>query len=322
MSIKVDILLSVYNSGLYIKELIDSLFRQTYEDWRLIIRDDCSTDNTVDIINGYLSLYSEKVILVKNNEGRLGSCHGFARLLSESTAPYIMFCDQDDKWLPEKVEKTLAAMEGLEKKYAGKPLLVHTDMMVADRRLNVISDSFWRYQHINPELKTLNRLLVLNNVTGCTMMVNSALRELSTPVAPEALMHDWWLALVASAFGHIEYLREPTMLYRQHGGNEAGAARYSLRYFIARAKNLDKSAALARRIVAQAGAFFFAYGDRLAGPDRDAAQGLSTLLEKPRAARLATLLRYGLRGYGLARSLGITALFVLMDGKSHKGAAG
>jgi hypothetical protein len=105
------------------------------------------------------------------------------------------------------------------------PVLVHTDLVVVDAELELLDGSFWNYQGIHPELNRLNRLLMQNTVTGCTAMINGPLREMGSPVPSEAIMHDWWLALVSSAFGRIVPVREATVLYRQHGRNETGARR-------------------------------------------------------------------------------------------------
>jgi len=122
---------------------IGLLLNQTYGNWSLIIRDDGSTDDTVEIIRDYRERFPGKVTLLEGQGRRLGPCQSYARLLERTTANYIMFCDQDDLWLPEKIEETLHRMRSLELQYPGLPLLIHTDMKVADRDLRVSSDSFW-----------------------------------------------------------------------------------------------------------------------------------------------------------------------------------
>ena len=141
-----------------------------------------------------------------------------------------MFCDQDDVWFPDKIAVTLGKMQELEGRHGGeRPLLVHTDMKVADGNLRVVADSLWRYQKSDPVRgEALNRLLVQNCATGCSMMINRALCDLALPIPAEAMMHDWWLVLVAAAFGTIGHCAEPTLLYRQHGANDVGAKKWSL----------------------------------------------------------------------------------------------
>jgi len=228
---KVDILMPTYNGGLFLREQLDSIIVQTHKDWTLKIRDDGSSDTTTVIINDYKNKYPDKIKVLTDNKGRVGVINNCSLLLSKSTADYIMFCDQDDVWLPFKIEKTLEKMLEIEKQRPGIPILVHTDMKVTDSELNVVSDSFFEYQHINPEIKSINRLLVQNNVTGCTSMFNLALKKkITLPIPKNILMHDWYLALNASLFGSIEYMPKPTMLYRQHSLNSVGAKKYNVRY--------------------------------------------------------------------------------------------
>src|SRR5690606_39057310 len=136
----------------------------------------------------------------------------------------VMFSDADDCWFPDKISLTLDLMRVVEKDEGGArtPTLVHTDLAVVDRDLRPIADSLWQYQGVNPDLTSLNRLLIQNCVTGCTVMVNRPLRELASPIPPGVVMHDWWMALVASSFGRIARIARPTLLYRQHGRNDTG----------------------------------------------------------------------------------------------------
>ena len=221
----IDILLATYNGGRYLSEQIQSLFDQTYTRWRLIIRDDGSTDDTLSVIHQFRGKYPDKITLIEDGEVNLGACGNFARLLEHADAEYTMFCDQDDVWLPTKIAVTLGKMGELNTKYGDDvPLLVYTDMQVVDENLSVISKSFWKNQVFNPKIgKSLGRLLVSNVATGCTVMINKKLRELSVPVPSEAMMHDWWVGLMAVALGKTDYVAEPTILYRQHSMNVVGA---------------------------------------------------------------------------------------------------
>jgi glycosyltransferase involved in cell wall biosynthesis len=221
----IDILLATYNGERYLCAQIDSILNQSYQDFRLLIRDDRSTDGTGAILAGYAQQYPDKVVLLSSDEN-LGVKGNFSELMEQSAAPYLMFADQDDIWQKEKVEKSLKAIQELENERM-QPLLVHTDLQVVNEQLELLDSSFWRYAGLNPALSSLNRLLVQNMVTGCTVIFNRQLLEIALPIPAEALMHDWWLALVASAFGRIESLAEPMMLYRQHGANNLGAQKFS-----------------------------------------------------------------------------------------------
>ncbi len=239
----IDILLATFNGERYIAEQINSILNQTYANWRLIIRDDGSKDRTVSIINDFKIRYPDKIIMIKDDRGNLGACRNFATLLERAEADYIMFCDQDDIWLPRKIETTYRKMSEMVKRYTDRlPLLVYTDMKVVDKDLKVVADSYWKYQAFNPKSgKVLNRLLVSNVIIGCTVMLNKALRDLSIPFSNDALMHDWWAGLVSVAFGKNDYLEEATVLYRQHGSNVVGATRkMNFRSIINKIKDMNK----------------------------------------------------------------------------------
>ena len=238
----VDILLATFNGFSFIASQLDSILSQDYKNIRLIIRDDMSTDSTSRVLEAYSNQFPDVITLLPS-ERQLGAKGNFSYLMGYSKADYIMFADQDDVWEEGKVGATLERMNLLELHNSKDiPLLVHTDLKVVDRDLNVLSSSFWNYCGIDPSKgHTLNRLLMQNVVTGCTMMINRPLLELGFPVPESAVMHDWWLALVAAAFGKIEVLPEATMLYRQHARNTVGASKFlSFSYFKNGLKRLNK----------------------------------------------------------------------------------
>lgn len=302
----VDILLSTYNGAAYLRELLESLKAQTYPGWTLIARDDGSGDDTAGILRGFADA---RVRLIEDGKKRLGPSRSFGALLKYSTAPYVMFCDQDDVWMRGKIELTMKKMLEAESRHAGAPVLVHTDMSVTDAGSKIIARSFWRYQRLDPKAVSLNGLLMQNVATGCTIMMNGKLRELIS-VPDEASMHDWWAALVASAFGRIEAVDEPTVFYRQHGKNAVGAVSYPFGYFAARITNIERSKVLLRGAIGQAEAFLAAYGDRLSEKDRLMVSDFANLLRMGRLRRARTFLRHGFSSCGLLRKAGKFALLI------------
>lgn len=222
----IDILLSTYNGERYLREQIDSILAQTYQDWQLIIRDDGSMDSTVDIVQEYIRSYKDRITLLEKN-GNKGAMESFGELLQVSTSDYFMFCDQDDVWLPDKVEQTLNKMLQTEQTITkGCPVVVHTDLIVVDQDLNTINPSYFNYANIKPSLvnSDIDYLLIFNSVTGCTAMGNKAARKNACPIPPFAPMHDSWLAQsTLMAGGKIATLFSPTILYRQHSKNVIGA---------------------------------------------------------------------------------------------------
>lgn len=226
MNKDIEILVATYNGAAYLEILLDSLLTQTYSA-RLLIRDDGSSDQTLTILEKWTQKYPDKISLIPQAGKNLGVIGNYSELLKHSKADYILFSDQDDKWLPNKVELSVNLLKIMEEKHGKNcPLLVHTDLKVVDANLNEISPSFWEYVNLNPRYTGLNRLLVQNCVTGCTMAMNRALINKSYPIPQNVLMHDWWIALVASCFGHIQHIEQPTLLYRQHAANTLGAKRY------------------------------------------------------------------------------------------------
>ncbi|MBN2576669.1 MAG: glycosyltransferase family 2 protein [Deltaproteobacteria bacterium] len=303
MKPSIDILLSTYNGAAYLPEQLDSLFAQTCQDWRLVVRDDGSSDGTPDILARYGALHPERVAVLARDGKNLGASGSFGVLLARSEAPYVMFCDQDDVWLPDKVEDTLASLRGLERRHGEQtPLLVSTDLKVVDERLAVLDESFWRFQRIHPQrLTKLGRVLMQNFATGCTVMLNRPLAGLALPIPSEAMMHDWWLALVATAFGRVGRLSRPTVLYRQHGRNDVGVSRWS---FLAGIENLllhrdRRRAAVARQeevylaLERQAEAFAARFGERLPPAERAMLRAFCTMHARGFCGRRRLMLKHG-----------------------------
>ncbi len=221
----VDILLATFNGERFLAAQLDSIIGQTYDDWRILVRDDGSADATRDILQSYAAAHPERIFIVEDDDRGLGARGNFARLMQCSDARYVMFCDQDDVWLPNKIARLLDAIRELEREHGGDiPLLVHSDLEVVGADCEELHPSFFAYQGIEPSYgRCVNRLLVQNVVTGCASLFNRNLLERALPIPADAAVHDWWLALVAASFGRIAPVREATVLYRQHGDNAIGA---------------------------------------------------------------------------------------------------
>lgn len=222
----VDILLATYNGARFLPEQLASIQAQTHPDWRLLVRDDGSTDGSLAIIEEFTQRHSAKVRVLRDGRERLGARGNFAALLEASDAPYFMFCDQDDVWLPDKVADLLRALQAVEQRRgADTPILVHSDLIVADEQLRVLHRSFWRRARLlEPSAhRPPIRLSLRNYVTGCASIGNAALSRAALPIPSEAHMHDWWVALVAAVLGEIAEHENPTVLYRQHQSNDLGA---------------------------------------------------------------------------------------------------
>lgn len=222
--LKIDLLLATYNGEKYLDAHLESLVNQTNYDWQIIARDDGSSDSTPKILTVMGEKYPDRMTVIDDGEKHLGVIGNFSRLLDLSSGEYTMFSDQDDIWVLNKIETSIKRMEKLEKIYGKEtPILIHSDLRVVDENLKTKADSFWRYQSLDPNLTSMNKLLIQNNITGCTMLINKALRDKARPIPYGAMMHDWWIALVAAGFGIIDHIPQATILYRQHEGNMLGA---------------------------------------------------------------------------------------------------
>lgn len=218
----VQILLATYNGEKYLREQLDSVFNQTYKDFEILVRDDGSTDSTLSILNEYKERYPDKIKITQNSSPTGNAKDNFFLLIDDADADFVCFCDQDDVWLPEKLEITLEKIKTFPK---DQPSLVHTDLYVADEHLNIIYKSFFKMQHFNRKFRySLGMAVAQNTVTGCTTMINRALLNLVKNTNCDGIiMHDWWLAIIASTFGNVGVVKTPTILYRQHQGNSVGA---------------------------------------------------------------------------------------------------
>ncbi|WP_373880083.1 glycosyltransferase family 2 protein [Levilactobacillus brevis] len=215
---KIAILLSTYNGQQYLAEQLQSLQKQSYEDWHLYIRDDGSHDKTTHIIREFCESDSRIVWVNEKKQINLGVKQSFMRLLTDVEADYYMFCDQDDVWLPNKISITLAAMED-----NGVPQLTFTDLRLVDNKLNLI-----KRESVLSRVKVgywtdASNVFFDNVVTGCTVMINSELKSAVLPVNADAIvMHDWFLTIIAAQIGTIHFVAQETILYRQHQENQVG----------------------------------------------------------------------------------------------------
>jgi len=220
---ELEIALATFQSEKYLRVQLASLFSQSYQDFSILVADDGSTDATLDILTEYVTAYPGKIRILKFEARAGGACQNFARILDQAQSDYLMFCDHDDIWLNNKIEVSLSRMKDVESNFGREmPILVHTDLSVVGPDLAPQFPSFTRHEKLLPGKSDLRRLAMQNNVTGCTALLNRALYELARPIPHDAPMHDWWIALVASAFGKTAFIPQSTILYRQHGKNSVG----------------------------------------------------------------------------------------------------
>ncbi len=220
-----------------------------------------------------------------------------------------MFCDQDDVWLDDKIEVTLKEIKKLEKEVQNKkiPILVHTDLQVVDENLNLLSNSLFKYQRMNKHRDNINYLLVQNIITGCTVMCNQSLISLLNLIGTDSeyvIMYDWWIGLIAAAFGKIGFVDRPTVLYRQHGLNQVGAKRAkSMSYFIDKLLNLDQISQMIDDTYYQAEKFLNVYHKFLDKNKLKIIEKYTNLNNYKKLKKLYVLFKYNFLKYGFLRKV-------------------
>lgn len=302
---RISVILACYNGSLFINDFIDSVLLQTLSP-AVFARDDGSSDNTPQI----LASRANQLCLLNDCYGNVGILENFNILAKATDAPYLAFADQDDIWETDKLAVQMELMVRMEALYGqDMPILIHSDLTVCDSRLRLVDSSLWRFQRLNPEVQSFSRLLVQNNVTGCTILINKALKDLAFPVPQSAVMHDWWLALVASAVGKIGFISRPLVRYRQHDTNQLGAVRSDLKGVIKRLNNTNPQISLrAAQRQAQAFCEYFAARHDMADTLK-LANAYATIRTKPYAWRLLSLYKYGFWMQDWMRNIGFV-LFI------------
>ncbi|HGA1066147.1 TPA: glycosyltransferase family 2 protein [Streptococcus agalactiae] len=288
---KVNILMATYNGEKFLAQQIESIQKQTFKEWNLLIRDDGSSDKTCDIIRNFTAKDSRIRFINENEHHNLGVIKSFFTLVNYEVADFYFFSDQDDVWLPEKLSVSL---EAAKHKASDVPLLVYTDLKVVNQELNILQDSMIRAQSHHANTILLPELTE-NTVTGGTMMINHALAEKwFTP--NDILMHDWFLALLAASLGEIIYLDLPTQLYRQHDNNVLGARTMDKRFKILREgpKSIfTRYWKLIHDSQKQASLIVDKYGDIMTANDLELIKCFIKIDKQPFMTRLRWLWKYG-----------------------------
>ncbi|GAB6927482.1 hypothetical protein JCM10914A_14650 [Paenibacillus sp. JCM 10914] len=265
-TVKVQVLLSSYNGDSYITEQVQSILRQSYPEVSILIRDDGSTDSTIELVEELMRIYPGRITLIPGSN--VGVVASFFELLrsADPEADYYCFCDQDDVWLEHKVEEAVKRLES--SVHAEVPAMLSTSTYLTDENLN--RKGIWP----KPPARGPSFLNALfeNIAIGATITMNTSARNLFIQCSPvnskQVMMHDWWVYLMVSAFGTVIYDHTPSMLYRQHGHNVVGGSNSLL------GKLKSKWASFKRHtgnglLRKQAQEFYRIYGPRLQGERKE-----------------------------------------------------
>lgn len=310
--IQVTILMATFNGASYLVEQLESILQQTHKNWRLVIRDDHSTDDTLKIIKSYTEKDS-RVCSIDYGTAHGSACKNFAELVAwalENTSTYILFSDQDDIWKSDKIAQSLKAICKLENEYGKElPALCYTRFQF----INAAGEPLPQKLSL-PESLELRVMLNENHAWGCTMILNQAALKIIAPVPMDAVNHDYWIALVIAALGKTRLISEELIQYRQHADNVSGnvdnmsfSGRFS-RYFLNRSAMLIPLRANLMLI----DAFYHRYEDKLSADQQRMAGAFLKAYQLSFWKLTCTLFKYNIFKIGLAKNAAyLYTLFLL-----------
>ncbi|MDR0285250.1 MAG: glycosyltransferase family 2 protein [Propionibacteriaceae bacterium] len=301
----ITVLMATFNGEAYVAEQLDSLLSQTRPPDRICLADDGSTDGTLAVLERYRAAHPHLIELSVNAVNSGSAAKNFMALLVAQRDDYIMLCDQDDVWLPDKIAKTLAKMTQMETQWGRTvPCLVHSDLAVVNDQLVPVSASFRTSTFADYDRTALRDQLIQNTATGCTIMLNRALANLLTEVPQHMVMHDWWISLVAAAFGHMGHIDDCTILYRQHVTNQIGVTDMRrLRYKLRRLVNPAQVKADIAKTYPQAGEFLALYADRLDAAQAELLRNYCLIPHLGKCGKVAMIARLGFWKTGFSRNV-------------------
>lgn len=208
----VSVIMATYNGSLYLKQQMESIVAQTYPSIEIIVVDDCSTDDTIEILKAFQSAYPN--IQIFPNEKNIGYIKNFEKGCSLATGELIALCDQDDYWHPDKIKNMQTAI--------GDFPLIYCDSVLCDESLQPIGVNI--SDRVN--CRDFNNCLqqaIFCRIYGHATLIKKELMQKAIPFLP-IIPHDWWLCYVATFYGGMKYLPQPLASYRQHSANIFGAA--------------------------------------------------------------------------------------------------
>ncbi|PJZ16662.1 hypothetical protein BHU41_09320 [Lactobacillus crispatus] len=301
---KVAILMSTYNGENYLQQQIDSIVNQDYSEWQLYIRDDGSTDDTLNIIETSI-LRDDRIHFIQDKYSHLGPKNSFLYLLKNIEADFYFFADQDDFWKSNKFTCMLKEFNS-----SDQPELVYCSLQCTNKDLKPID------LDLNKMVGTVSgkNRFIWNDIPGCTMAINSALRDKTINYAisnDNIVMHDWWLALIAEVFGKIKFVNLPLVLYRQHGNNVVGGGKKgSLLSKVLSKNSIKKQKDFVKLVYSQDMLFFKIYGNDLPKEYKLFFKQLVACSQRPWSYRYKFLKKYKLHTPSKIRTQSFEFFFV------------
>lgn len=202
---RISVCMATYNGDAYIRAQMDSILSQLSQDDEIVVSDDSSSDQTVQLIRDY---QDPRIRLLPLQNFR-NVVLNFENALRHAKGDYIFLSDQDDVWLPGKVEKTIRELQSHH--------LIVSDCKIVDEKLRVTRDSYFNLVDANRGF--FRNLIRTSPYIGCCMAFKKEVLELALPFPRNIPVHDYWIAMLCELKFEIMFLREPLVLYRRHGGN-------------------------------------------------------------------------------------------------------
>lgn len=211
---RISVALATYNGARFLRQQLDSIYAQTRNDFEVFARDDGSSDSTVAILEEYRERYGLHYCV---NAKNLGFLRNFEQILADCRGEFVVLADQDDIWMPDKLERLVSGI--------GDADLIYSDAALIDEKGSRLADSLMQVSGVQPIAGFSFIHLVCNtSITGCTIMFRRSLLDVALPIPECEQYHDWWLAIVAACHGGITYLPMALVHYRQHTDNDTGAS--------------------------------------------------------------------------------------------------
>ena len=278
----VDIILATYNGERFLRQQLYSLMAQTYGEWRCVIHDDGSSDNTIEIIKEFCKK-DNRFVFIDYGIILQDACKNFLQTLKYSNADFLLFSDQDDVWLDTKIEKLL---EVIKNKDNAIPQVVLSNAYLWENKRNYIYG-----QATLAFPNSVETLLFLNaGIQGASAIFNKKMLEILRTPIPCMVMHDYYLTLAGVFLGEIDYLHENLMLYRQHEKNVTGHADASMFQKIKYALSRRKNALVSKQHLKSLESFLDVWSKRIPDEELKKAKKFISMTKKNFLQRLFFLL--------------------------------
>jgi glycosyltransferase involved in cell wall biosynthesis len=213
---KVNILLSTYNGERFIREQLDSLQSQDYPNISMYVRDDGSTDSTIDLLQEHQAKYPKIKLVIGENVGYIKSFYELVRICGGNDDELYAFCDQDDVWEPQKISRSVTMILGS----------LNPSETVYFSRMKLVDENLKQFGLSSNPLFVDFGSTLMGISYGCTVVFSQGIRQLFLKANPNNMLaHDWWICLIAASFGYLVYDPQPQVQYRHHGSNTTAGYR-------------------------------------------------------------------------------------------------